>query len=566
MSMDGLALHAVRCELLPLVGGKIDRVQQPDRDALLLTVRQSGETHRLLLSAHAENGRVQLTRQTFLNPPEPPMFCMLLRRRLTGGRIAAIRQRELDRVLTIVIEARNELGDLAELQLVIELMGKHSNIILVQPDGTVADCIRHVGPQMSSVRTLLPGVPFHEAPAQDKQNPLTASAAALQDALDTANPVKALSDRYLGLSRATLQALLTDGMDGAALQARMAAFGAGVFAPTLIENAYGEPVAVFPFAPDAPAGMAHRCESMGEAYDRFYEKRDALVRIARHSAQLRRTLESALGRAEHKLAAYREAILGEAQCEQLRLYGELITANLHRIRRGQQALQAENYYLDPPEPCVVPLDPLLSGSDNAQRYFKQYRKSRTARAYAEQQQEQVAAEVAYLEGQLDNIGKCDTLPELYEIRDELIREGYLRPERKGVRQQGGVSRPMRFLSPDGIALLVGKNNRQNDALTLRADGEQYWLHVKNIPGSHVIVDYRGEPPADTLFAAAQLAAYYSKARQSASVPVDYTPRKFVKKPSGARAGMVIYTTNRTLYVTPDEAYVKRLKREEAERP
>ena len=566
MSMDGLALHAVRCELLPLVGGRIDRVQQPDRDALLLTVRQSGGTHRLLLSAHAENGRVQLTRQTFLNPPEPPMFCMLLRRRLTGGRIADIRQRELDRVLTIVIEARNELGDLAELQLVIELMGKHSNIILVQPDGTVADCIRHVGPQMSSVRTLLPGVPFHEAPVQDKQNPLTASAAALQDALDAANPVKALSDRFFGLSRTTLQALLTDGMDGAALQARMAAFQAGSFSPTLIENAFGEPVAVFPFAPDTPAGMAHRCGSMGEAYDRFYEKRDAIVRIARHSAQLRRTLESALGRAEHKLAAYREAILGEAQCEQLRLYGELITANLHRIRRGQQALQAENYYLDPPEPCVVPLDPLLSGSDNAQRYFKQYRKSRTARAYAEQQQEQVAAEVAYLEGQLDNIGKCDTLEELQEIRDELIREGYLRPERRGVRQQGGVSRPMRFLSPDGIALFVGKNNRQNDALTLRADGEQYWLHVKNIPGSHVIVDCRGEPPADTLFAAAQLAAYYSKARQSASVPVDYTPRKYVKKPSGARAGMVIYTTNRTLYVTPDEAYVKRLKREEAERP
>lgn len=564
--MDGLALHAIRCELQPLVGGKIDRVQQPDRDALLLTVRQGGENHRLLLSAHAENGRVQLTRQNFLNPPEPPMFCMLLRRRLTGGRITEVRQRELDRVLTIGIEARNEFGDPAALQLVVELMGKHSNIIFVQADGTVGDCIRHVGPQMSSVRTLLPGCPFHEAPLQDKQNPLSASAAALQDALDAPNAVKALSDRYWGLSRATLQSLLTDGLDGAALYARMQAFAAGRFSPTLVENAFGESMAVFPFAPAAPDGTATTCESMSEAYDRFYEKRDALVRIARHSAQLRRTLESALGRAERKLAAYREAILGEAQCEQLRLYGELITANLYQIRRGQQALKAENYYANPPEPCVVPLDPLLSGSENAQRYFKQYRKSCTARAYAEQQQEQVAAEVAYLEGQLDNIGKCDTLPELYEIRDELIREGYLRPERRGVRQQGGVSRPMRYLSPDGIALLVGKNNRQNDALTLRADGEQFWLHVKNLPGSHVIVDHKGEPPADTLYAAAQLAAYYSKARQSASVPVDYTPRKYIKKPSGARAGMVIYTTNRTLYVTPDEAYVKGLTREEGERP
>lgn len=564
MSMDGLALHAVKCELQPLVGGKIDRVQQPDRDALLLTVRQSGRNYRLLLSAHAENGRVQLTEQSFLNPPEPPMFCMLLRRRLVGGRITDICQRELDRVLTIAIEARNELGDLSELRLVVELMGKHSNIIFVLSDGTVGDCIHHVGPQMSSVRTLLPGVVFHEAPLQEKENPLRASAEALQSALATANPVKTLSERYWGLSRATLQALLSEGTTGAQLFSHMQAFAEGRFSPTLVENTFGEPLAVFPFAPTTGLDSATAFTSMSDAYDRYYDKRDAIVRIARHSAQLRKTLEAALSRAENKLAAYREAILGEAQYEQKRLFGELITANLHRVKRGQSTLQAENYYADPPEACLIPLDPLLDGSDNAQRYFKLYRKSRTARAYAEQQQEQVAVEVAYLEGQLDNIGKCDTLPELYEIRDELIREGYLKPERKGVRQQGGTSRPMRYLSPDGIALFVGKNNRQNDALTLRADGEQLWLHVKNIPGSHVIVDYRGEPPANTLYAAAQLAAYYSKARQSASVPVDYTPRKYVKKPSGARAGMVIYTTNRTLFVTPDEAYIKALKREEVE--
>lgn len=566
MAMDGLALHAVRCELLPLIGGRIERVQQPDRDALVLTVRQAGQNHRLLLSAHAENGRVQLTRQSPPNPPEPPMFCMLLRRRLTGGRLTQIRQRGLDRVLTLVIEAYDELGDLAALQLVVELMGKHSNIILVQPDGAVADCIRHVGPQMSSVRTLLPGSAFREAPVQDKRDPLQAGAEELGDALRAPDPVRALAARYQGLSRATLEALLTEGMDGAALCARMTAFGRGEFSPTLVENQFGEPAAVFPFTPADTGGALTRCASMSEAYDRFYEKRDMLVRIARQGARLRRTLESALGRAQRKLAAYREALQNEAACDRLRLYGELVTANLHAIRRGQSALTAENYYADPPEPCTVPLDPLLSGSDNAQRYFRQYRKSRAARAYAEGKIAEVEAEAAYLEGQLDNLGKCDELADLDEIAEELTREGYLRPERRGASRPRAASRPMRFLSPDGVALQVGKNNRQNDALTLRAGGEQYWLHAKNIPGSHVIVELAGEPPADTLYAAAQLAAYYSRARQSASVPVDYTPRKFVKKPSGARAGMVIYTTNRTLYVTPDEAYIRSLKREDQPTP
>lgn len=561
MSMDGLALHAVRFELLPLVGGRIERVQQPDRDALLLTVRQNGRNHRLLLSAHAENGRVQLTGQSPPNPPEPPMFCMLLRRRLIGGKIIGIEQRGLDRVLTLVVEAYDELGDLTALRLVIELMGKHSNIILVQADNTVADCIRHVGPQMSSVRTLLPGVEFHEAPAQDKQNPLFAQATDFDAALSAPNPVKALADRYQGLSRATLQALLSNDTDGAALQLRMRAFSEGVFSPTLVENMFGEPVAVYPFVPIDTGMTSIRCESMSAAYDQFYQKRDMLVRIARQSAQLRRTLECALGRAEHKLAAYRETIENEEKCERLRLYGELITANLHAIRRGQTVLHAENYYLDPPERCAIPLDPLLGGSENAQCYFKQYRKGRKARAYAEAQLAQVEAEAAYLEGQLDNLGKCDELADLEEIREELAREGYVKPERRGVNRRHAESHPMRFLSPDGIWLFVGKNNRQNDALTMRAGGDQYWLHVKNIPGSHVIVDLAGEPPPDTLYAAAQLAAYYSKARLSASVPVDYTPRRFVKKPSGARAGMVIYTTNRTLYVTPDETYVRTLKRE-----
>jgi len=562
MSMDGLSLYTCLKELSGLAGGKIDKVQLPERDTLLLTLRAGGKTQRLLLCVHAENGRIQLTEQSIQNPAEPPMFCMLLRRRLVGGRIDRIEQLGLDRYVVFTITTRSELDDPIELQLHVELMGKHSNITLVQ-DGTVLDALRHVSPAMSSYRTLLPGAIFKAPPSQDKLPLFSATREDLLALLTAPNPAKLFQNNYAGLSRAAAEALLGDIPNTDATLRTLSDLENGTLCPVMQLGANDEPLAVFPFRP-ADDGHYREYESLSAAYDAFYQKRDAIVRIQRHGASLRHALETHLRRAENKLAVYNEALLDGEVCEKYRLHGELITANLHRLRRGQTVLQAQNYYTDPPEDCIIELDPLLSPNENAQRCFKQYRKQKAAHAYAESMVDAVTEEIGYLEGQLDNLGKCDTLQELAEIREELVQQGYLKPERRGMKpQKQAPSEPMRFRSSDGILILVGKNNRQNDALTLhRANGENIWMHTKNIPGSHVIIDHIGRPPEPTLREAALLAAYFSKASSSASVPVDYTPRKFVKKPSGAKPGMVIYTTNQTLYVTPDESIVHAMETRE----
>ncbi len=560
MSMDGLSLYACLAEIRPLIGGKIDKVQQPEKDALLLTVRAAGRTSRLLISVHAENGRIQLTEQTYQNPPEPPAFCMLLRRRLVGARIESIEQLGLDRYVVFSLGARSELDDPIELRLAVELMGRNSNVTLIQ-NGVVVDALRHVTPAMSTLRILMPGARFTDPPAQQKRSLLDADDAALTALLAQPSPARALQAEYAGLSRAASAALIGEAENAHPLCRTIRELRDGRFAPSIAFDCDGNPVAVFPFSPVQAFARVEAASSMSAAYDRFFEKRDARVRIERRSAALRRSLETQLRRAENKLAVYREAILGEAQCEQYRLYGELITANLHRICRGQSVLAAENYYLDPPERCSIALDPLLSPTENAQRYFKQYRKSKAARAYAERMRGSVEEEIAYLDGQLDNIEKCSTLQELTEIREELVQLGYQKPERRGIKPQKQLpSSPAVFVSSDGVRIFVGKNNRQNDQLTLhRAASDNLWLHVKDIPGSHVIVDFAGMPPDNTLREAAMLAAYFSKAQHSASVPVDYALRKYVKKPSGAKPGMVIYTNNQTLYVTPEAAAVRALE-------
>jgi len=476
---------------------------------------------------------------------------MLLRRRLVGGRIERIEQLGLDRYVVFTISTHNELDDPVELQLHVELMGKHSNVTLVQ-NGTVLDALRHVSPAMSTYRTLLPGAVFKAPPSQEKRNLFSATWEDLVNLLAAPNPAREFQNTYAGLSRAAAQALLGEGIHLKQTLETLKNLESGRLSPVIRLGAGEEPLAVFPFLPLDDAQYRHYT-SLSAAYDDFYAKRDAIVRIQRHGASLRHSLETHLRRAENKLAVYNEALLDGEACEKQRLYGELITANLHRLRRGQTALQAQNYYTDPPTECIIPLDPLLSPNENAQRYFKQYRKQKAARAYAESMLEAVREEIGYLEGQLDNLGKCDTLQELGEIREELVQQGYLKPERRGMKApKQAPSEPMRFRSCDNILILVGKNNKQNDMLTLRrANGENIWMHTKNIPGSHVIIDCLGVPPESTLHEAAILAAYFSKARGSSGVPVDYTPRKFVKKPSGAKPGMVIYSTNQTLYVTPD---------------
>lgn len=561
MAMDGLALCAAVRELSKLEGGKIDKVQQPEKDMLLFTVRSDRTNSRLLVNLHAETGRMQLTTQAYDNPANAPAFCMLLRRHLIGGRIERIEQNGADRACTFFIAARNELMDDVRLRLVVELMGKHANVILVGGDDKILDCLRHVSPSETSTRVLMPGFAYHDAPASQKQNPFKASSSQFANVLATVAPVRSMTDTFEGLSKASADALIATFPDAAALERFFDGFAQGRFAPAIVYDTLGEPLALFPFTPSGLGARTATFPCMSAALDAFYAERDACLRIRRHGAALRRTVENALGRAQNKRRSFLEAIEGGASREALRLNGELILANLHLARPGLSQLIVPNYFVDPPAPCTVPLDPSLSLQLNAKRYFKLYRKGKLASEYASAQLCAVSDEIAYLEGQLENIALCRTLRELNEIREELVAERFIKPDQKKAAKprQSAPSEPMRFRSSDGFDIYVGRNNRQNDQLTMKlAKPDNLWLHAKNIPGSHVIVDCSGVLPAQTLLEAATLAACFSGGKAASTVEVDYTLRRNIKKPSGARPGMVVYSTNKTIAVSPDSAMIERL--------
>ena len=560
MSMDGLCLYASMREIeRALSGGRIDKIQQTEKDELMLTVRGAGANYRLLLNASASDARVHLSENKKQSPAEAPMFCMLLRKRVTGGRLISFKQADMDRVLAIGIEASSELGDPARFTLCCEIMGKHSNIILVDESGTVVDAIKRVSPAMSGARPMLPGLQYSLPPAQEKRDPRAASSEDFLNAVSGAqNPAKALSQKFFGISMKTAEALLES----------FGAEGLGRFFDEISHKAeacllLGEDGAPYDVLPFKPAGEAFApMESVGAAYDALYEQRERTEWVRRHGTSARKVILNNIERCQKKLELYADALNAGESIEKNRLFGELLTANLHRLAPGADFAGVLDYYSDPPAQIRIPMDPDYAG-ENAQRYYRKYRKLKAARDMASMQRGQTLAELDYLEGQLENLANCTAENELEELIEELRSEGYVKKDR-GERRKRKLppSRPMRFTSSDGAEILVGKNNAQNDALTFKtALPNEIWLHAKNIPGSHVVIRGGGEPREATLREAAALAAYYSRARGSQNVPVDYTPRKYVKKPGGAKPGMVIYTTNRTVYATPDETLIKRLARE-----
>ena len=577
MSMDGLSLYSAMNELNKrLAGGKIDKIQQTDKEELLLMVRSLGQTYRLLINASAADNRVQLTELKKQAPSEAPMFCMLLRKRIAGGKIVRFEQEQLDRVLKISIETYNDLGDLSVFALYCELMGKHSNIILANEKGVIVDAIKHVGLGMSSVRFVMPGLEYSAPPAQDKQDPSKASADDFSMAMCMVGMsiAKALSNAFFGLSPAVaaqLVARYTDKTECTQLSEaereelaeRLGAFYAdmaqGKEKASAVLNALGETEAVYPFAISGSGIKLY--DSIGEALDSLYINSDRREWAKRHGASARKVLQNNIERCEKKLALYADALNSGEQMEKCRLYGELLTANLHSLKSGTDTAAVDNYYADPVERIAIPLDRQLTPGENAQRYYKKYQKLKAARDMAIVQREQTLSELNYLEGQLDNLTKCTAENELSELIEELKDQGYIKRDKGGKKKMKlAASKPMHFVSSTGTDIYVGKNNRQNDELTLRfASPNDIWMHAKNIPGSHVIVKGASEQDTATMTEAALLAAYYSRARGSENVAVDYTPRKYVKKPAGAKPGMVIYTTNKTAYVTPSEEAVAGLK-------
>ncbi len=578
MPMDGLTLGALARELnRVLEGGRVDRVQQPERDELLLTLRAQGGNHRLLLSSSPNNARVHLTCGAKRSPDTPPMFCMLLRKFLVNARFLGAEQLGADRVLTLRFEGLDELGDLTERRLVIEIMGRHSNMILVGPNGRIVDSARHVTEDISRVREVLPGLPYETPPAQDKLNPYAAQAA---DYLRALRPLvgqrldKAIQQSVSGLSAQAARELAfrAAGSETAALTEALLPTAAGKLAaffrlledvPTLLVDEEGSPLDVtsFPYLSRDPARQV-ACASLSEAMDAYYLQRDQRERIHQRAHNLRRFLQNALERDEKKLAIQRQTLLDAENMDDLRRKGDLITSSLHCIPRGASKAVVPDYYSEDMREVEIPMNPALSPAENAQRYYKQYNKLKAASDLVLDQMSANEAEIAYLEGQLENLELCTTFDELTEIQQELVRVGLLRDANKGKKPPKiPESKPHHFVSDEGIDIFVGKNNVQNDRLTGAALGDELWLHAKDMPGSHVIVKSTA-PGNATILQAAQLAATFSKGRQADKVPVDYTLRKYVKKPGGAKPGFVIYTHQQTLFVSPDEKLAKRLSAED----
>ena len=580
MALDAIFLAALCGELKEVLPGcRIDKVQQPERDTVLLSVHGPQGSRRLLLSASTNHPRIQFTAERYENPAQPPMFCMLLRKHLSGGRILALEQLPMERAVELRVECRDELGTLTEKRLILELMGRNSNLIFVDGEGRILDCLRRVDFEMSEKRQLLPGLFYHEPPRQEKRDPRAEDAASiLADLRALPGPVRLdewLLDRYQGISPLIARELSwlctgrtdadTAACDPEALAASLAGELSGLFTgfqPVLLRK--GETPKEFSFRPIRQyEGYLQQepQESFSALLDAFYGERSRAERLRQRSQTLQKTVSTLHARVTRKLEHQRKELAAAEDRERLRQLGDIVTANLRLIGRGQTLLTATDFYDPDMREIEIPLNAALSPQQNAARYYKEYAKAKNAERVLNEQIARGEAEQTYLSSVLSELALAETEQDLADIRQELLENGYVRDTQRRKQMKQPPSGPMRFCSSDGLTVYVGRNNRQNDLLTCKAAHKNdLWLHVQKIHGSHVVIACGGAPvPERTLTEAAMLAAYYSQARQGQNVPVDYCPVRQVKKPNGAKPGMVVYENYNTVCVTPDAALPERLR-------
>ena len=575
MPLDAICLQGVVGELAPqLTGSRIEKIQQPARDQIILLLRGS---RRLFLNAGANQPRIHLTEQLRDNPSQPPMFCMLLRKHLSGGIIESVRQEPLERVVTLTVLSSDEMGERSRFTLVWEGMPRRANLILCDRDGRIIDCLRRVDLEAEQDRQVLPGLFYRLPTRQDKRSPLSVTEEDFAALLGRAAPDAPLDgwllDTFTAISPLVARELTvracgsTDApvSQGSALWDVFSRWQRDVhenaFTPTLIKR--NGSLADFTYGPVTQYGTYAETEiydSFSHLLDDFYEKREQAERVKQKGRDLLKTATTARDRVRRKLAAQEKELAACLDRDHLRICGELLTANLYRMERGQSRLTAQNYYDENCADMDIPLDVRLSPQENAARYFKQYAKAKTAEKYLTAQLQKGGEELQYLESVLQELAQAESEQDFNDIRTELTDGGYLRG--RGKKQPGfqRASKPREFRSSAGLRILVGRNNRQNDRLTTKdADKRDIWLHTQKIHGSHVILCTGGtEPDEQSLMEAASLAAYFSQAQSSTKVPVDYTPVKFVKKPAGAKPGMVVYTTYQTMLADPDEELVNHL--------
>ena len=574
MPLDAVCLQAVVAELAPqITGSRIEKIQQPARDQVVLLLRGN---RRMLLSAGGGQPRLHLTELLRDNPAQPPMFCMLLRKYLSGGIIESIQQAPLERVVTLTVSAADELGERSQFSLILEAVARRANLILADKDGHIIDCLRRIDFEMNPDRQVLPGLFYHLPTPPDKVSPFTVTEEEFA-ALAAAAGEGAPADQWLvrtvnGLSPLVARELTfracgsTDApVTGhtAALWSAFAAWRNTVnekrFTPAMLKRS-GVPMD-FTYLHVGQYGGAAEEEtyaSFSRLLDDFYEKREQAERVKQKGQDLVKTASNGAARLRRKIAAQEQELAESKNRDKWRVYGELITANLYRMERGMSRLTAQNYYDPDCADVDIPLDVRLSPQENAAKYFKKYTKAKTAEKYITAQLEKARVELTYLESVLQELTLAESEQDFNDIRAELTDGGYLRA--KGRKQPQRPSKPREFRSTAGLRILVGRNNRQNDRLTAK-DAEKWdiWLHTQRIHGSHVILCTGGaQPDEQSLLEAASLAAYFSQAQDGTKVPVDFTQVKYVKKPAGSPPGFVNYTNYKTILADPSEELVKRL--------
>ncbi len=586
MPLDAICLTALKNELEQQITGlKIDKVQQPEQDQIILSLRGFGTTIRLLISAGIGDARLHITDAVFENPQSPPMFCMLLRKHLIGAKIKSISQPPHERAVDITLDCFDVMGEPSEKHLIIELLGRYSNIILTAQDGIIIECFRRVDGSMSELRQVLPGLFYRLPPAQDKHDPLQITredlTVLLKDCLMDKDAAKWLLDTFNGFSPLICREIVNTaynetslrmaevlGRDNgdALLNAFMNLIGdirAGKFEAYMLLDAEGKPQD-YSYTPILQYGSVlklERAAGFSILLDTFYTRRSAAERMRQRSQALTKSIKNAHDRVLRKLENQREELEKTRDRERMRELGDIITANLYAIKKGVSVFRTSDYYAEDGHEIDIRLDPLKTPQQNAAKYYKDYSKAKNAETILKEQIKLGDAELDYLKSVLDELLRAETERDLVEIRQELTQTGYVRKQKTGKKEKQTQSQPARYQSSTGFEIHVGKNNVQNELLTHKtAFKTDIWLHAQKIPGSHVIISTKGREPDNATFnEAASLAARFSQAGESKKVAVDYTLIKYVKKIPGGRPGMVTYTDYKTIIAEPSEETVKKLK-------
>lgn len=569
MTFDGIVTKAVTEELIEKLNhGRISRIYQPSKYDLILTIRAGGKNQQLLISANSSYGRIHITTESYDNPKEPPMFCMLLRKHLEGSFIEKIEQVGLERIIKFTIRTKNEIGDESVKILIVEIMGRHSNILLVDLEkNMIMDSIKHVSPAVNRHRTIMPGHEYVAPPEQHKLNPMAITGETLLQKLD--------------FNQGKLGAQLVEHFSGMSpLLANEVIFRAGLSNSGTIPPAFFsiiEPIKNQHYQPQMITagskeyfyicdlthlkGNAKYFDSVSELLDRFYYGKAERDRVKQQANDLERFIKNELNKNKKKIKKLEQSLSDAEKADRYQLFGELLTANMYAAKKGMKEIEVVDYYDDNGATVTIPLDPLKTPSENAQSLFVKYQKLKNSVDIVKEQINLTNIEIDYFEGLLQQIESASP-KDIEEMREELAEEGYLKMRKRRGKAKPKNQKPTldHYLSSDDAEIIVGKNNKQNEYVTNKlARRDEIWLHTKDIPGSHVVI--REEAPSEqTLLEAATIAAFFSKAKDSSSVPVDYTKIRHVKKPSGAKPGFVIYENQTTLYVTPDEDLILKLRK------